>query len=129
VDAGVAAFATFPVAFLGVALGVALGVSASFFLTGSVRLGLFEVAKKSEVVVSSSSGSGEGSRFAFLGGGFFCVVFSGLHVVSLMPRRCLGLVMLTLPAPPHLRQSRQRHGLLDLTSWGLLSLLEVSSQF
>src|SRR5206468_1563929 len=67
-DAGVAVFDVFAAAFAGAFLGVAFGVSAAFFLTGSVRLGLFLLAKKSDVVVSSSSGSGVGSRLAFFGG-------------------------------------------------------------
>lgn len=76
-DAGVAVLETRPLAFL----GVAFEVSAGFFLTGSVRLGLFDAAKKSEVVVSSSSGVG--SRFAFVGAGFLGVAFLGLHTMSL----------------------------------------------
>lgn len=76
-DAGVAVFETRPFAFFGVAFGVSLTVSAAFFLIGSVRLGLFEAAKKSEVVVSSSSGVG--SRLTFFGGGFLGVAFFGLQ--------------------------------------------------
>jgi hypothetical protein len=63
-------------------LGVAFGVSTDFLLTDSVRLGLFEVEKKADVVVSSSSGVG--SRFAFFGGGFLGVAFLGLYMISLM---------------------------------------------
>jgi hypothetical protein len=76
-DAGVAVFDTRPFAFFGVAFGVLFAVSAAFLLTGSVRLGLFEAAKKSEVVVSSCSGVG--SRFGFFGGGFLGVAFFGLQ--------------------------------------------------
>jgi hypothetical protein len=82
--AGVAVFETFPFALAGVPFGVAFGVDAAgFFVTASVRLGLFLVAKNSDVVVSSSSG--EGSFFAFLGAGFFGVAFLGLPIVSIRP--------------------------------------------
>jgi hypothetical protein len=76
--AGVAVFEAFAFAFAGVFLGVAFGVSAAFFLTGSVRLGLFELVKKSDVVVSSRSGSGVGSRLTFFAAGFLGVAFFGL---------------------------------------------------
>ena len=75
--AGVAVVEVLAFAFAGVALGAD---SAGFFLTGSDRLGLFLLAKNSDVVVSSSSGVG--SFFAFLGGGFFGVLFLGLRVLS-----------------------------------------------
>ena len=78
--AGVAVFEARPVVFFGVAFGVSTGFS-SAFLTGSVRLGLFDFAKKSDVVVSSSSGVA--SRFCFFGAGFFGVAFFGLAAVSL----------------------------------------------
>jgi hypothetical protein len=78
--AGVAVFDARPVAFFGVVFGVSTGFSTAF-LTGSLRLGLFDFAKKSVVVVSSSSGVG--SRFCFLGAGFLGVAFFGLATVSL----------------------------------------------
>ena len=77
--AGVAVLEARPVAFLGVACGVSTGFSTAF-LTGSLRLGLFDLAKKSDVVVSS--GSGVGSRFGFFAAGFFGVAFLGLAAVS-----------------------------------------------
>jgi len=67
------------VTFFGVAFGVSTGFSTAF-LTGSLRLGLFDLAKKSDVVVSSSSGVG--SRFVFFGAAFFGVAFLGLAAVS-----------------------------------------------
>ena len=79
VEAGVAVLGGRPGPFFGVALGVSTGFSTAFF-TGSVRLGLFDFAKKSDVVVSSSSGVG--SRFGFLGAAFFGVAFLGLAAVS-----------------------------------------------
>ena len=82
--AGVDVLDVRPVAFFGVAFGVST-VFSTTFLTGSLRLGLFDFAKKSDVVVSSSSGVG--SRFCFLGAGFLDVAFFGLAAVSLSLRR------------------------------------------
>lgn len=96
-DAGVAVLEAFAVFF-----GVALGVSAAFLLTGSVRLGLLEEPKNADVVVSSSSGVG--SRFAFLGAGFFGVAFLGLDLVSSC---CLASLDFLTPLPPRRRPNRQ----------------------
>jgi hypothetical protein len=81
-DTGEVVFDAFPRGLAGAFLGVAMGVSVAFFLTGSVRLGLFELPKKADVVVSSSSGSGVGSRLTFFAAGFFGVAFFGLCIVS-----------------------------------------------
>jgi hypothetical protein len=81
-DTGEVVFDAFPRGLAGAFLGVAMGVSVAFFLTGSVRLGLFELPKKADVVVSSSSGSGVGSRLTFFVAGFFGVAFFGLCIVS-----------------------------------------------
>ena len=91
VDAGVAVFDAFPFAFAGAFFGVVAG-SSTAFLTGPVRLGLFELAKKSDVVVSSSTGSGVGSRLAFFAAGFFGVVFLGLCTVSFDVARTVRVV-------------------------------------
>jgi hypothetical protein len=80
--AGVAVFDARPVAFFGVVLGVS-AVFSTAFLIGSVRLGLFDLAKKSDVVVSSSSGVG--SRFCFFAAGFLGVAFFGLQTISPIP--------------------------------------------
>lgn len=76
---GVAVFEARADGFFGVAFGVSTGCSTAF-LTGSLRLGLFDLAKKSDVVVSS--GSGVGSRLGFFGAAFLGVAFLGLAAVS-----------------------------------------------
>jgi hypothetical protein len=78
-EAGVAVFEVCPFGLAAAFLGVLVAAGAAF-LTGSDRLGLFELAKKSEVVVSSSSGLG--SFFAFFAAGFFGVDLCGLYLVS-----------------------------------------------
>jgi hypothetical protein len=82
VDAGVVVFEARPFALAGVAGGSGSAGLADGFTTGSDRLGLFELAKKSDVVVSSSSG--DGSRFAFFAAGFLGAAFLGLHTSGLL---------------------------------------------
>jgi hypothetical protein len=115
-DADVPAFATRPF------LGVAFSVSVDFFLTGSVRLGLLDVAKKADAVVSSGSGIGFG--LGFWVGGFFGVDFLGLYMVSLTSRQRYDVLTL---CPLLRRQSPRQSGSRGLSFWVLLSFLSLSA--
>ena len=97
--AGVVVLDTRPVAFL----GVAFADSAGFFLTGSVRFGLFDAAKKSDVVVCSTT-SGVGSRFCFFGAGFLGVAFLGLYTMSLAMKNEVHILTSRLHHPRHPRR-------------------------